>query len=151
MNKNILGLYPLLIDHLAAVDGVKMVLDAAKLSELLNQSAKGRAVSPIEKAVYLVFDYAQPISTANNKNQHKMAVGFTAYFVERYHPNVGLNLHATGEILTRLMKAVSGFEPKTDDGDYQVASPFALRAAPAVEYNDGFALFPVSFECNVVV
>ena len=151
MDKNILGLYPLLIDHLSGVAGVKAVFDAAKLSELLNSSGKGRTTAPVEKAVYLVFDYARPVSSANNKSQHKVAVGFTAYFVERYYPNSGLNLTQTGEILTRIMSAVSGFDPKSDDGDYFVATPFALRDAPAVEYNDGFALFPVSFECSVVV
>ena len=151
MNKNILGLYPVLIDHLAAIDGVKSVLDAAKLSELLNSGSKGRITAPVEKAIYLVFDGASPVSTANNKNQHKMAVGFTAYFVERYYPNTGLNLTRTGEILTRIMQAISGFDPKSDDGDYKVVTPFALRTAPAVEYNDGFALFPVSFGCEIVV
>ena len=147
---NFLAVYPLLIDHLAGIDGIKTVQGAAELSKLLN-SGKGREISPTEKALYLVFDYARPVSNANNRNQFKMAVGFTAYFVERYYPVTGLNLTATGKVLTQIMKAINGFDPQDEDGKQVLAKPFGLRPPPAAEYNDGFGIFPVSFECELVV
>ncbi|UOP02016.1 phage tail terminator protein [Kingella potus] len=146
---NILACYPALIERLAAVPGVKRVLEAPDLEAL----AADRRIRPDDGAVYLVFDGFTPAETAGNAANLALKLSFSVILAKRqYAPNkMQYGQDGAGETLTALIRAMQGFVPKNADGQSLAAAPFSARAALPITYDEGYAFFPLRFETSVVI
>lgn len=145
---NILACYPVLLERLASVPGVKRVLEAPDLEAL----AADRKIRPDDGAVYLVFDGFTPAETAGNAANLALKLSFSVILTKRqYAPNkMQYGQDGVGETLTALIRALQGFVPKNGEGKSLTAVPFAARAALPITYDEGYAFFPLRFETSVI-
>lgn len=141
---NFMAVYPLLIERLKGIDGISHVLEASQLAELLNQGG-ARLTVPMDDAVYVVFDGMKPVET--RATQARVQLSFTLYLAKAYYKTGNLNLTQAGEMMTNILLTVLGWDARVDN-DFYLTKPFTAVNPPSVIYNDGFALYPVSFQCE---
>ena len=82
--------------------------------------------------------------TSSHLSHHSyifISLGFSSYTA-----NGKSTLYEVGETLTAIQRAFSGW----DAGDEYAVTPFRRIASPSIEYNDGFAFYPISFACDTV-
>lgn len=156
MRSNMLAVYPLLLQKVAEIDGVKIVKEVGELAALMSAAKEKRAVAPTTGAVYVVFGGFEPVGSAGKGRFQVNRLFFTLVYCLRYTENSRAKIGApqdggmmieVGRVLTNIKRELQGW----DAGKDYVVEPFAETAPPAVEYNDGFAFYPVSFTCTVAV
>lgn len=142
---NFLAVYPAVLARLAAVDGVKKVLEIGDLADLMVSRSQGRKAAPLDGAVYVVYGGSRLDGAAGAAQ--KEVLYFTFVLCKNYAPSGKTDLPAVGRILTAIHKAFHGW----DAGRDLAAGKFARTAPPAIEYNDGFAFYPTAFTVPVLV
>lgn len=143
---NFLACYPVVLERLAAVAGVKAVLEAKDLDMLVGE----RRQRPIDGAVYVILDGFSPKAENNKRSEQVLEVGFSVILTKT---NVRLKpeTHGVGETLTALAKALQGFEPKDDLGKPLTLSPFKQTKALPIRYENGFAFFALRYVTDVAI
>ncbi|MFC5920851.1 hypothetical protein ACFPVS_08985 [Neisseria weixii] len=144
---NLLAVYPLILERMATVDGVKAVKEIGDLAEMLAAAKEKRRVSPLDGAVYVVYGGETVADTANRSGQTKHTLHFTFVLAKTYTAGGKSPLYEAGAVLTAIQTAFAGW----DAGREYAASEFRREPSPAIEYNDGYAFFPISFAADVVV
>lgn len=144
-HSNILSVYPHIIERLESVVGKGYVREIGELAEMLNKERSTRTIAPTDGAVYVVFGGSTPNGDAGNKRFQREILYFTFVYCSYYLANGQSNLIKIGEKLTQIQVAFSGW----DAGVEYVDTPFARIDSPAIEYNDGFAFYPISFSVAV--
>lgn len=148
MHNNLLAVYPQILQRLQKVEGVKAAKEVGELAELLaSRKDGGKAkVAPLNGAVYVVYGGDQVSDQAQKGKQIKHTLYFTFVLCQVYLPNKNSTLHEIGAILTAIQAAFAGW----DAGAQYVSSPFRRVASPSIEYNDGYAFYPISFAVDVI-
>ena len=132
-HENLLAVYPEILGRLKTVKGIKAVKEIGELAELLAQGAAKRKAAPLD-------------GEAKNGKFLKSTLHFTFVLARSYTANGKSTLYEVGETLTAIQRAFSGW----DAGDEYAVTPFRRIASPSIEYNDGFAFYPISFACDTV-
>lgn len=144
MKNNFLACYPHIIKRLSEVEGVKKVLEAEDLASL------GDKQMPLDGVVYLIFDGFSPKDDNNARREQIMEIGFSIILTKRnFTPRP--QAFGVGETLTALCKAMQGFDPQDEKGRALTLTPFKQTTALAIQYQDGWAYFPLRFTCDVAV
>lgn len=147
---NYLACYPYLIAQLEALKPfVKSVQEAKELEDVTDIKTKK---TPLDGAVYVVLDSFTP-TTANAKgSEQDIELGFTIMLAKRnYTPDPAGGADDVGKSLTRICRALQGFEPETADGRALTMTPFVQRKPMSIRYRKGFAFFPLRFTTVVAV
>lgn len=105
-----------------------------------------RKAAPLDGAVYVVYGGSTFADEAKNGKFLKSTLHFTFVLARSYTANGKSTLYEVGETLTAIQRAFSGW----DAGDEYAVTPFRRIASPSIEYNDGFAFYPISFACDTV-
>lgn len=145
MHNNILAVYPELLKRLERINGVKAVKEAGELATLVADIKEKRKIAPLHGAVYVVYGGHSPADTAGKGKFQTTTLYFTIAYCARHTEGGKSTLYETGLVLTSIKRALQGW----DAGKEYVSSPFVESSAPAIEYNDGFALYPISFTTSV--
>lgn len=141
---NILACYPALIARLEQVEGVRKVLEAEDLASIGDKQA------PLDGAVYVALDGFSPLEDNNARKEQTIEIGFSIILCKRaYSPRP--KPFGVGETLTALCRALQGFDPEDERGRALTTSPFKQTTALAIEYQKGWAFFPLRFICEVAI
>lgn len=143
---NLLACYPALLAQLKSASGVKKVMESTELSALTGE----RKQLPLDGAVYVVFDGFTPAQTNDRSNAQIMEIGFSVILTKR-HYNPTPQTGGVGETITAIAKALQGFEPLDSDGQPLTITPFKQTPALPIQYEDGFAYFPLRFTTEVAI
>ncbi|UOO93583.1 phage tail terminator protein [Vitreoscilla stercoraria] len=144
MHDNMLAVYPTILERLATIEGVKAVKEAGELAVLMAGVREKRQMSPLHGAVYVIFGGHTPTDSASKGKNQVSELNFTFAYCSRYVEGGKSNLYEVGAVLTAIKKAFQGFDVPS-----LVVKPFTEVQAPPIEYNDGFALYPLSFVTSV--
>lgn len=147
MHDNLLAVYPLILERMKSVSGVKAVKEIGELSEIVAAAREKRKVAPLDGAVYVVYGGETVADTAGNHSQSKHTLHFTFILAKTYTAGGKSPLYEAGAVLTAIQTAFAGWSA----GREYNASVFRRTPSPAIEYNDGYAFFPISFATDVVV
>lgn len=146
-NDNALACYPYVIERLKTVPQVKRVLEAADFAAI---SGTQRKQVPLDGAVYLILDGYTPTASNGNKREQLIEIGFSVILTkQQFTPNPATD--GVGQTLTAISKALQGFDPSDEQGRALVTEPFESRAALPIQYEDGFAFFPLRFIAEVAI
>lgn len=143
-HQNILAVYPEILDRLKTVRGVKAVKEIGELAELVSSGASKRKAAPLDGAVYVVYGGSTVSDEVRRGAYIKSTLHFTFVLAKSYTANGRSTLYEVGETLTAIQTAFAGW----DAGEEFIVSPFRRVASPAIEYNDGYAFYPISFACE---
>ena len=146
MHDNLLAVYPKILERLKTVPGVRSVKEVGELANLLNTEAKRRSELALDSAVYVVYGGSTPGDNAGNGRFLRDTLYFT-FVLCRHIPGGKPVLYETGQTLAAIQQAFQGW----DAGREYAAGPFQRAASPAIEYNDKFVFFPLSFTVPVVL
>ena len=146
MHSNLLAVYPHILERMKTVSGVKSVREVGDLNHLLNTADKRRLAAAVDGAVYVVFGGNSPDDSAGGGRMMKETLYFT-FVLCRHNPGEKPILYEAGQTLAAIQQAFQGW----DAGREYVAGPFQRTASPAIEYNDKFVFFPISFTVPVVL
>lgn len=143
---NILACYPVLLNRLQSVTGVKKVLEATDLNALTGE----RRQRPLDGGVYVIFDGLTPKADNNHRREQVVEIGFSIILVKtNVTPKPATD--GIGETLTAIAKALQGFEPMDGSGDMLTLTPLQQTRALPIQYEDGFAYFPLRFVADVAI
>lgn len=144
---NMLACYPYLFKRLCGVEHVVKVLEADDFAAI---SSSKRKTMPLDGAVYLIFDGFAPTSSNNQGKSETMEIGFSVILTKRnITPKSATG--SVGHTITAIAKSLQGFDPADDQGRALTSSPFKQRKPLAIQYEDGFAFFPLRFTAEVAV
>lgn len=146
MHDNMLAVYPHILARLKTVQGIKAVKEIGELAELVSQLREKRKTAPLDGAVYVVFGGAEIAGEAGKSRQIKQTLYFTFVLCRTYVSGNRSTLYDTGAVLTAIQSAFQGW----DAGKDVAAGTFRRTASPPIEYNDGFAFYPIAFAVDVV-
>lgn len=143
---DILAVYPYLLARLRQVPQVKKVLEAQDLTALTGE----RKQLPLNASVYVVLDGFTPKNDINRGNDTLVEIGFSVILtMTNYTPKPQID--GVGAILTAICKALQGFDPSDEQGRALTTSPFVQKSALPIQYENGFAYFPLRFTAEVAV
>lgn len=143
---NILACYPVLLNRLQSVAGVKKVLEATDLNALTGE----RRQRPLDGGVYVIFDGMTPKNDNNASREQILEIGFSVILVKtNVTPKPATD--GIGETLTAIAKALQGFEPADSKGEILTLTPLKQTRALPIQYEDGFAYFPLRFVADVAI
>lgn len=146
-NDNALACYPYLLAHLKKIPQVKIVEEAAEFVEI---SGAERKKVPLDGAVYLVLDGYTPTTSNANSREQLVVIGFSVILTKQHiAPNT--NTDDVGKTLTAISKALQGFDPSDEQGRALVTAPFSSQPALPIQYEKGFAFFPLRFTAEVAI
>ena len=146
-NNNALACYPYVLARLEQVSQVKRVLEAADFAAI---SGAQRKQVPLDGAVYLILDGYTPTNSNANSREQLIEIGFSVILTkQQFTPNPATD--GVGQTLTAISKAMQGFDPSDSQGRALVTEPFESRAALPIQYEDGFAFFPLRFTAEVAI
>lgn len=144
---DVLACYPYLIERLRQVPAIRQVLEAQDFAAI---SSPKRKQLPTDGAVYVLLDGFTPTSDNANGREQMMEIGFSVILTkQQVTPNPATD--GVGQTLTSIAKALQGFDPSDAQGRALTAIPFKQRKALAIQYEDGFAYFPLRFTTTVAV
>lgn len=146
MHNNLLAVYPRILERMKTVPGVKSVREVGDLNHLLNSADKRRMAAAVDGAVYVVFGGSSPDDAAGMGKFVKETLYFT-FVLCRHNPGEKSILYEAGATLVAIQQAFQGW----DAGREYAAGPFRRAASPAIEYNDRFVFFPISFTVPAVL
>lgn len=143
---NVLACYPAILTKLKQISQVKKVLEAQDFTSIGN---KARQI-PLDGAVYVIFDGFTPKVDNNTKREQILEIGFSVILTKT---NITLKpaTDGVGETLTAIMKALQGFMPENEHGDELTLTPLHQKSALPIQYENGFAYFPMRFTCDVAI
>lgn len=143
---NFLACYPVLLQRLQNVAGVKKVLEAKDLQMLTGD----RRQRPLDGAVYVIFDGFTPKADNNKRREQLLELGFSIILTKT---NITLKpcTDGVGETLTAIAKSLQGFEPKDEHGSNLTLTPFKQKPALPIRYEDGFAYFALRYVTDVAI
>ena len=147
MHDNMLAVYPELLNKVRNISGVMLVKEASDLAIFMNEAKEKRKTAPAHGAVYVVYGGHTQDGSAGQGKLQKNTLFFTLVYCARYSEGGKSTLYETGATLTAIKKALQGWDP----GKEFVVSPFAESNSPPIEYNDGYAFYPISFTTTVCV
>ena len=136
------GAYTAVKQRLKEVEGVVRVIEAQELSAIATKNIRQN------NAVYLIFEGFSPKSDNNRSKEQILELQFTVILL-RTQLNPEPKLDGLGAMLTKICRALQGFNPKDENGNELVISPFKQLSAMSIQYLDGFAYFPLRFSCEV--
>lgn len=146
-NDNALACYPYIIERLQSVKQVKRVFEAADFAAI---SGAGRKQVPSDGAVYLILDGYTPTASNANSKEQLIEIGFSVILTkQQFTPTPATN--GVGQTLTAISKAMQGFDPSDEQGRALVTEPFSHRSPLPIQYEDGFAFFPLRFTAEVAI
>lgn len=144
---NILACYPYLIAQLRQVPAIRQVLEAQDFAAI---SSSQRRQLPQDGSVYVLLDGFTPQSTTDNNRAQTMEIGFSVILTkQQVTPQAATG--GVGQSITAIAKALQGFDPVDEYGRALTSSAFKQRNALAVQYEEGFAFFPLRFTTTVEV
>ena len=146
-NDNALACYPYVLARLKQISQVKIVQEAAEFVEI---SGADRKKVPLDGAVYLVLDGYTPTDSNANSKEQLIEIGFSVILTKQ-HITPNPNTDDVGKTLTAISKALQGFDPSDAQGRALVTEPFKSRPALPIQYEKGFAFFPLRFICEVAI
>lgn len=146
MHSNMLAVYPHIIARLKTVPGIRSVHEVGELAALMSGVREKRKVAVHDGGVYVVFGGAVPEAGAGNGKTQSYRLHFTFALCHNYLSGGKPNLYEVGKTLTAIQAAFQGW----DAGAEYAVGPFRREPSPPIEYNDGFAFYPVSFAVDVV-
>lgn len=144
---DVLACYPYLLERLRQVIGVKKVLEAEDFAAI---SSPRRNQVPLDGAVYVIFDGFTPGSDNGSRREQSMEIGFSVILTKQKvtpTPQTG----GVGQTLTAICKALQGFDPLDEHGRALTTTPFRQRTPLAIQYEDGFAFFPLRFTTEAAI
>lgn len=146
-NDNALACYPYVLERLREVSQVKRVLEAADFAAI---SGTQRKQVPLDGAVYLILDGYTPTNSNGKGREQLIEIGFSVILTkQQFTPNPATD--GVGQTLTALSKALQGFDPSDAQGRALVTKPFESRTPLPIQYEDGFAFFPLRFTAEVAI
>jgi hypothetical protein len=146
-NDNALACYPYVLERLREVSQVKRVLEAADFAAI---SGAQRKQVPLDGAVYLILDGYTPTASNGKGREQLIEIGFSVILTkQQFTPNPASD--DVGKTLTALSKALQGFDPSDAQGRALVTDPFESRPPLPIQYEDGFAFFPLRFTAEVAI
>ena len=146
-NDNALACYPYVLERLREVSQVKRVLEAADFAAI---SGAQRKQVPLDGAVYLILDGYTPTSTNGKGREQLIEIGFSVILTkQQFTPNPAAD--DVGKTLTAISKALQGFDPSDEQGRALVTAAFESRTPLPIQYEDGFAFFPLRFTTEVAI
>ena len=146
-NDNALACYPYVLERLREVSQVKRVLEAADFAAI---SGAQRKQVPLDGAVYLILDGYTPTASNGKGREQLIEIGFSVILTkQQFTPNPASD--DVGKTLTALSKALQGFDPSDAQGRALVTNPFESRPPLPIQYEDGFAFFPLRFTAEVAI
>lgn len=144
---NALACYPYLLERLNEVTQVKRVLEAADFAAI---SGASRTQVPLDGAVYLMLDGYTPTASNGRGREQLIEIGFSVILTkQQFTPNPAAD--DVGKTLTAISKALQGFDPRNEQGQALVTAPFESRTPLPIQYEDGFAFFPLRFTAEVAI
>ena len=146
-NDNALACYPYVLERLREVSQVKRVLEAADFAAI---SGAQRKQVPLDGAVYLILDGYTPTASNGKGREQLIEIGFSVILTkQQFTPNPAAD--DVGKTLTALSKALQGFDPSDEQGRALVTQAFESRPPLPIQYEDGFAFFPLRFTAEVAI
>lgn len=146
MHQNLLAVYPKILERLATVEGVKAVKEVGEMAELVAAAREKRRVCPVDGAVYVVFGGMVPDESAARARVQSYRLHFTFALAKTYSIGAKSRLAEVGRVLTAIAQAFNGWDSPGD-----IAEPLRQEPAPPIEYNDGYALYPLSYSTRVII
>lgn len=143
---NPLAVYPLILERLKTVPGVKAVKEVGELAELLSTASARRKAAPLDGAVYVAYGGSRPEDSAASGRKITERLYFTFVLAKSY-AGARTGLHEVGAVLAAIQHSFGGW----DAGAEYATGPFVRTAGPAIEYNDGYAFYPISFTTTVII
>lgn len=137
---NFLACYPYVLDRLRQVRGISLV----PLSEQV------RAGSPKDGTLYVIFDGVYPKTATDNRREQLFEIGLSVVLVKKNIASLP-NMTATGECLTNIIKALQGYRPKDNMGEYLTETAFNLASSLSPDYDDNFIYYPMRFVATVAI
>lgn len=146
-NDNALACYPYLLARLKQIPQVRIVQEAAEFAAI---SGAQRKHVPLDGAVYLILDGYTPTASNANSREQLIEIGFSVILTkQQFTPNPATD--GVGQTLTAISKALQGFDPNDQQGRALVTAPFESRTPLPIQYEDGFAFFPLRFTAEVAI
>ena len=146
MHSNMLAVYPELLKRVAAIDGVVAAKEVSELTQMIASGNAKRTVAPAVGAVYVIYGGHTPDGNAGSGKHQRNTLYFTLVYCGECKLGSRSSLYEVGKVLTSIKQAIQGWDPQAF-----VASPFVESNAPAIEYNDGYAFYPLSFTTTVSI
>ena len=149
MHDNLLAVYPEILKRLEMVKEIKAIKEVGDLAELMASRAKegGKAkIAPFDGAVYVVYGGDEVPDQAHKGKQIKHTLYFTFVLCRYYRAHQRSTLHEVGAVLTAIQAALAGW----DAGKEFASSSFWRVPSPRIEYNDGYAFYPIAFAVDVI-
>lgn len=144
---DILACYPYLLERLRGIDAVYQVCEAQDFAAI---SGKDRRQIPTDGAVYVLLDGFTPTDTNARGAEQDIEIGFSVILTkQQVTPNPAAD--SVGKTLTAISKSLQGFDPADAQGRALTTTPFKQAKALAIQYEYGFAFFPLRFTTTVAV
>lgn len=144
---DILACYPYLLERLRGIDAVYQVCEAQDFAAI---SGKDRRQIPTDGAVYVLLDGFTPTDANARGAEQDIEIGFSVILTkQQVTPNPAAD--SVGKTLTAISKALQGFDPVDEQGRALTVSSFKQAKALAIQYEYGFAFFPLRFTTTVAV
>lgn len=146
LHTDFLAFLPAVIERLNTVKEIKKVFTAHELSDL-NETKP--SLNRIDGCVYVVLDSFAPANEANKGKNQAMDITFSVILAKQHYNKIGVG--DVGVTLTAIVKALVGYEPDNEQGQYLTLNPIYLDKGANVLYQKGFALYPLRFKTQTVI
>ena len=144
---NVLACYPYVLERLRSLPQVKTVLEAQEFAAI---SGGRRKQMPLDGAVYVILDGYTPTGSNAKGAEQMMEIGFSVILTkQQVTPNPATD--GVGQTLTAISQGMQGFDPVDAQGRALTTNPFRQRQPLAIQYEDGFAYFPLRFTAEVAI
>lgn len=119
LHSDFLAFLPTVIERLNTVKEIKKVFTANDLSDL----DTGKNMSAIDGCVYVVLDSFAPANEANKGKNQAMDITFSVILAKQHYNKTGVG--DVGVTLTAIAKALVGYEPDNEQGQYLTLNPIS--------------------------
>ena len=96
--------------------------------------------------MYVAYGGSRPEGSAGNGRMTTERLYFT-FILAKSYAGARTGLYEVGAVLAAIQHSFGGW----DAGSEYTAGPFVRTAPPAIEYNDGYAFYPISFTTTVII
>ena len=138
------GIYTAVKNRLKEIQDITRIIEAQELTSIASKNIR------LNNAIYLIFEGFTPTKPNNRGKNQILELSFSVILL-RTQLNPEPNLSGLGAMLTKICRALQGFEPKDEKGNLLAVSPLKQEKALNIQYLDGFGYFPLRFSCEVAV
>lgn len=138
-DKNILAIYPVLIDHIKQIPDIGRVSSNIEFKKVTNDE-----YAPKHKEIMVLWDGIKNDATMSHRKRTKVALNFSIVLCIQYYDN--LDWLEVGDLITKIIQHIQGFHPED-----LIAEPFKFDDNSGIIDDDNFAFISLAFSSSVIV